>query len=85
MTLYKAQQAIRPEKERHTRNLLQDIHGKNYDGYRLYDSKNDVSDMLDEEKAERSVREQLHKLPQEQRQEERAERPHKPKSKDWER
>ena len=62
--------AIRPDKERSAAFRVQSIYGDRYKPLMMYDSKQDLSEMLGEETEPRSIRERLHKkqLPQLQRQ-----------------
>lgn len=73
--LFEARQAIRPEKEVCVSSRLQDAYGERFDVFRLRNSKNDVSNMLGEEKEERFVQKQLQKLRAEQRQRDRQQAP----------
>lgn len=57
--LYEARQAIRPEKERSASRRLQEAYDERFDYFRMRNSKNDVSDILGEEREERSVQKQL--------------------------
>lgn len=61
---------IRPNKERSVTSRVQSAYGDRYKPHMMYDSKQDVSEMLGEETESRSIRERLHKKqpPQLQRQ-----------------
>lgn len=80
--LYEARQAIRPAKERSANRRLQEAYGERFNVFRMHDSENDVSDMLGEEREERSVRKSLR---QKQQQQVKAQRQRKPKHYEQER
>ena len=62
--------AIRPDKERSAASRVQSAYGDRYQPFMMYDSKQDVSEMLGEETETRSIRERLRRKqqPQTQRQ-----------------
>ena len=79
--LYEARQEIRPDHERNATRRVQDAYGEKYDMLRMYDSKRSVSNLLNEDAEERSVREKLRTIQKEQK----TQQQRKPKRRDWER
>lgn len=79
--LYEARQTIRPEHERRAAQRVQEVYGDKYDMPRMYDSKRSVTNLLNEDAEERSVREKLRTIQKEQK----SQQQRKPKRKDWER
>lgn len=79
--LYEARQEIRSDHERNATQRIQDAYGDKYDMLRMYDSKRNVANLLNEAAEERSVREKLRTIPKEQK----SQQQRKPKRKDWER
>lgn len=74
--------AIRPDKERSAVSRVQSAYGDRYQPFMMYDSKRDVSELLDEETEPRSIRERLR---QKQHQQTQTQRQKKPKHHDQER
>lgn len=73
---------IRSDRERSAADRIKAAYGEKYDSLMMYDSKQDVSDLLNEEAEARSVREFLRRNQQQQAQQ----KPNKKKSRDsWER
>lgn len=79
--LYEAQQNVRPEHERNAVQRVQNAYGDKYDIFRMYDSKRDVADLLNETAEERSVRKKLRTIQKEQK----SQQQRTPKRKDRER
>ena len=73
---------IRPDRERSAAERIKAAYGEKYDPMLMYDSKRDVTNLLNEDAEARSVREFLRQIQQQQAQQ----RPNKKKSRDsWER
>ena len=65
---------IRPGRERSAADRVKAAYGEKYDPLMMYDSKRDVSDLLNEEAKARSVREFLRRKQQQQAQQKRTKR-----------
>ena len=81
--LYEARQEIRSDHERNDTRRIQDAYSDKYDMLRMYDSKRNVANLLNETVEERSLPERLRAKQKEKKQQQQMQR--KSKHRDWER